>query len=90
MGWLLAGGSQRPDRRVINYGTSVEATAQEAEKALTYWGVEVYLDYAGPVPAVCCVRRGRDRADAELLLPGGQLVVGVDGGWRIEPAPAVA
>lgn len=88
MGYHNSGPSQRPAYRVIPYGNA-EATAAEAERVLAYWDAEVYLYYGdASVPVVCCVRRGHSRADAEFLLPGRQLVVGCDGGWRIEVAVA--
>jgi hypothetical protein len=88
-GWHHIGGSQRPKHQVIPYGNA-EATAAVIAPLLAYYDAQVYIyrDDAG-VPVVCCVRRGHDRADAEFLLPGRQLVVGVDGGWRIEAVPAV-
>jgi hypothetical protein len=90
MGWRNSGPSQRPAYRVIPYGNA-EETAAEAERALAYWDAEVYLYYGeASVPVVCCVRRGHTREDAEFLLPGRQLVVGCDGGWRIEAATGAA
>lgn len=87
-GWSFSGGTAYPGYRVIPYGNA-EQTAAAATEALEYFDAYAYIyrDDAG-VPVVCCVRRGHDRADAEFLLPGRQLVVGVEGGWRIEPVPA--
>lgn len=87
MGWRT-GGSQRPKRRVILFGADPVATAATATRALEYYDAYAYVWDDGEGPVVCCVRRGHDRADAEFLLPGRQLVVGVDGGWRIEAVPA--
>ena len=89
-GWTYGGDTTYPGYRVIPYGNA-EATAAAANEVLEYFEAYAYIyrDDAG-VPVVCCVRRGHDRADAEFLLPGRQLVVGGDGGWRIEAVPAVA
>jgi len=89
-GWIYSGGTSYPGHRVIPYGNA-ETTAAAATEALAYFDAYAYIyrDDFG-VPVVCCVRRGHDRADAEFLLPGRQLVIGCDGGWRIEPATAEA
>lgn len=89
MGWRNSGPSQRPAYRVIPYGNA-ETTAAEAGEVLKYFDAEVYVDYGDPLLPVCCVRRGQPREAAEFLLPGSQLVTGVDGGWRIEAVPAKA
>jgi hypothetical protein len=90
-GWSLGGESQRPKRRVIPFGADPMATAETATRALGYYDAYAYVwDGDGQGAVVCCVRRGHDRADAEFLLPGRQLVIGCDGGWRIEAAPDAA
>lgn len=91
-GWVYSGGGdgEYPGDRVIPYGNA-EQTAAAATEVLAYFDAYAYIyrDDAG-VPVVCCVRRGNSREDVEFLLQGRQLVTGVDGGWRIEAAPAVA
>lgn len=76
--------------RIVRHNGDPVATGRAANEALQQHGAYAYLWQDADGPVVCCVRAGRDRSDAEFLLPGRQLVVGVDGGWRIEPAPAVA
>jgi hypothetical protein len=92
-GWVYSGGGdgEYPGYRVIPYGNA-ETTADAATEVLAYFDAYAYIyrDDDG-VPVVCCVRRGQPREAAEFLLPGSQLVTGVDGGWRIEAVarPAV-
>lgn len=83
-GWRFSGGISRPDPTVIAYSGDAYVTAKAAARVLEYWDakVSVWQDADGPV--VCCVRAGKLQEDAEFLLPGRQLVVDRDGGWRIE------
>jgi hypothetical protein len=89
MGWRNSGPSQRPAYRVIPYGPDADALAKDVADDLAYYDAQVIVDRAdGPDHLLLCVQR-RD-GDWEFLHPGRQLVVGCDGGWRIEAAPAVA
>jgi len=89
-GWRFSGGTSRPDPTVIPCTSDAYATAKAAARVLEYWDARVYVWDDDGTPVVCCVRRGEPPENPEFLLPGRQLVVGCDGGWRIEAAPAEA
>lgn len=87
-GWRFSGGTSRPDR-IVPYGPDAVMTAALIADDMTYYGAEVRVDFDNAAGEVVCIRRrGADWANAEMLLPGRQLRVGCDGGWRIEAAPA--
>jgi hypothetical protein len=87
-GWQFSGGTSYPAHRIVPYSPDADALAADVAEDLAYFDARVVVDRAdGPDRLVLCIQR-RD-GDWEFLFPGRQLVIGCDGGWRIEPVPAV-
>jgi hypothetical protein len=73
-------------RLTVVYGLYADAylTARAADKALEGFGCFVMVDKG----EVWIWRRDKPVNSATQFLPGEQLVVTFDDGWRIDPAPA--
>jgi hypothetical protein len=87
-GWIYSGDSEHPEHRVIPYSPDAYAVAASVADDLAYYDAQAVVDRADAPDLVLCVRRRG--GDWEFLFPGRQLVVGVEGGWRIEAVPAEA
>jgi hypothetical protein len=79
-------------RLTVTYGLDADAylTARAVDKALEGHHVHVSVEKteSGEM-APWLVERGDMRALGRWFLPGEQLVVTFDDGWRIDPAPVV-